>query len=140
MTTEEIKEQLWKELDLDNRSIIFNLFDIGDGTYYVGGSIIGCADDLYEESRFFDIGYDSWYEAGFDVALAETYMIGNGESEHADSGECAFIENLLNRNKKAFMTYLESEADCINAIDDVYVDNPCYEEEDEEDPFDDEDD
>lgn len=135
LTKEEAKKELFDALNIDH-PIIFHVYetDITDG-YVVGSGIIGTPDDLYDTDRFYDIGYDNHDVEEIHVDSVTTYMIGDGgDSEHADSSDCAVIEDMLNNRRTAggLMEFLEHDADVISDCGAGYVDNPCYEPEDDD--------
>ncbi len=132
MTKEEAKQELFKRLDLDG-SIIFHVYEL-NGKYLVGSGIIGEDDDLYNSDRLYDYGYDYYYEESFDVGIVNTYMIGEGEADHACASDCAVIEDMLNSKSygDALWEYLVEDADFINACMCGTVNNPCYEPDEEE--------
>ena len=132
MTKEEAKNVLFQRLELEG-TIIFHVYEC-NGEYLVGSEIIGSDDDMYGSDRFFDYGYDHCYEESFDVGIVNTYMIGDGEADHASSGDCAIIEDMLNSKEygDALWEYLEEDADFINGCMCGEVNNPCYEPDEEE--------
>ena len=134
-TMEEAKQELLSQLDLEGRSIIFHTFEI-DGETLVGSGIIGDRMDLEESDRYYDYCDEYSEEPEFQVYDITTYCIGEGESDNADSDECAIIENMLYNPKirSGLAEYLDEEVECINHINYLMVDNPCWvSEEDDED-------
>lgn len=138
MTKEEAKNVLFQRLELEG-SIIFHVYEAG-GKWLVGSEIIGNEDDLYESDRFYDYGYDNYWFKDFDIGIVNTYMIGDGESDHACASDCAIIEDMLNSPEygDALWEYLEEDADFINACVCGSVPNPCYVDDEDEDDEEDE--
>ena len=132
MTKEEAKNVLFQRLELEG-SIVFHVYEVG-GKWLVGSGIIGNEDDLYNSDRFYDYGYDYYWCKNFDIGVVNTYMIGDGESEHAYASDCAIIEDMLNSPEygDTLWEYLEEDADFINACVCGSVPNPCYMDDEDE--------
>ena len=132
MTKEEAKNVLFQRLDLTG-SIVFHVYD-ANGTWLVGSDIIGDEGDLQMSDRFYDYCYDNYWCETIDVGIVNTYMIGDGEADHAYSSDCAIIEDMLNSKEygDALWKYLEEDADFINSCVCGTVDNSCYEPDEEE--------
>lgn len=134
LSVENLKARIWKELGLNDRSIIFCHFDTeyGDG---IGGDLIESTDDLFD--------CDEWYEFCYNevpnvpsVSMDEctTYLIGNGEVDHASGGDIDCLNAIISGNHRTFFELLDEHADVLATIQDEEVSNPAYdvlEEEDE---------
>lgn len=124
---EEVREHLWQELNLSSRSITFHLFEAEDDSrLYFGGGIVECSGDLYECSRFFDVGYERASDAEIEIEQVESYMIGDGEAEHADSDDAAILEGVAEDSPSAFDDFIRQYADPLATIKDFSVENPAY--------------
>ena len=130
---EAMKNQLWETLGLDNKSIIFNVSDTAGFGDHVGSGIIECEGDLEEEDWVYDLGMECPEEEYFYVFLVESFMIGNGESDHAGLDDVELIQEILDEDPYVFWRMCEEYADCLSSIDHMIVMNPYYEEESEED-------
>ena len=123
----EVKAHLWEALDLNEKSITFHVFEIADESHlYVSGGIVDCSGDLYESDRFYDVGYEYAGDEEIKVDYVESYMIGSGETEHADSDEAAMLEEIAQDSPGAFDSFIREYADYLVDIKDFKVDNPAY--------------
>lgn len=124
-----VKERVWNDLELNNRSVIFNVSDSTET--YIGSGIIEDAGDLALQDWVYDVGYEISEEEYIEVYDCSSYMIGNGEVEHAGSDDVAYLQLLLDENPQAFDELVADEADCLLCLKELYVDNPYYEEEED---------
>ena len=90
----DVKNFLWRWLDLENRSIVFHLIDAGDDEPHVGSGIIGYSDDLSESDAFYDIGYDRSDEKEIEVFDVESYNIGDGDLLKDEDFDAVIATNL----------------------------------------------
>ena len=124
---EEVREHLWWMFNLKEKSITFHVIDLADdGKRYVGGGIVDCSGDLYEGDRFFDIGYDREEDAEIEVDSVESFMIGEGEVDHAGIEDAEILEDIINDSPSAFSDFLDKYADCLVSITDFTVENPAH--------------
>ena len=124
---EEVRDYLWSELNLSARYITFHMFETTDDSHVcVGGGIVDCSGDLYECSRFFDLGYDRADEAEIGIEWVESYAIGKGEAEHGDSDDAATLEDVANDSPSAFDEFIKCYADPLVSIKSFSVENPSY--------------
>lgn len=94
---------------------------------YIGCGIVDCSGDLYEDDRFYDAADEKHSRISeIDVEYSESYMIGNGESEHADDDEAAMLESIADDSPSAFDEFIKRYADPLVSIKDFYVENPAY--------------
>jgi len=133
----EVKAHLWEALHLDNHAITFHVIDVGDDIMYFRPGIIDCSGDLWESDGWFDIGTAHYDEKEVRVFAVESYMIGDGESDHADYSDCVLMENINEESSDAMDAFLREYADVMCSFGDFELDNPAYEEPDEEDHDDD---
>ena len=125
--TADMKDFLWSWLDLDKRSIIFHLIDVGDDKPHVGAGIVGCSDDLYDGDAFFDIGYERSDEKEIEVLSVDTYAIGDGEIENAGIGDREVIEEVITEHEITFDAFIAEYAEFIDSINPKCpVTNPAY--------------
>ena len=126
---EEVRDYLWSELNLSIRYITFHMFETTDDTHVcVGGGIVDCSGDLYECSRFFDLGYDRADEAEIGIEWVESYAI----------DDAATLEDVANDSPSAFDEFIRRYADPLVSIKSFSIENPAfsdclYSEDDEED-------
>lgn len=126
MTIEELKDRIWEDLGLDDRSIIFCHFDTDYGDS-IGCGLVETADDLYDD--------DEWYEFCYNevpntpsVAVGEciTYLLGNGEVDHASSGDCEYLVDAMRIFKRTFWEMLDEYADILSIVLEKEAPNPAY--------------
>ena len=136
MTYQEFKQNLWPLLNLDNRSIIFHIIEFND--VYVGSGMIQTTDDLYESDLFIEECIDLYYEPEIYVENVSSYILGKGESDHADDGDIVLLQKALQTYESFFDQLICEEADVLCSLSDLALENPHYEEPEEEDDDEDE--
>lgn len=126
-TPTEIRDYLWQALNLSTRSVTFTLFcPSDDDRLFICGGIVDCSEDLYEDDRFFEMGLERSDDVEISIDTCEAYMIGDGESEHADTEEAMLIECIAEKNPDAFDLFINKYADPMVTIRNFTVDNPGY--------------
>ena len=139
MTYEEFKKNLWNQLNLDNRSIIFHTLDLDRRyTTYIGSGLVESTDDLYESGPFLDECFELCDESEIYVENVTSYLLGNGEADHADHGDVKLLQHYVEQYGNYFDQLLNEEADVLCSLNDVSAENPEYEEPDEDCDYDNE--
>ena len=126
-TADELRDHIWQELDLDNHSLLFGVLDIGDDEPHILPGMFDCSGDLWDDSEFYDIALSYCNDPEIHVDLLETYMIGNGEAEHAYSGDCEYLADVAKESPSAWNDFLNDIADCLCTLKDFNIENPAYE-------------
>ena len=129
----EVKAHLWEALHLVDHSITFHVIDVGDDIMYFRPGIIDCSGDLWESDGWFDIGTAHYDESKILVFAVESYMIGEGESDHADWSDIELLEQINEESHDAMDAFLREYAESLCQFGDFELENPAYEEPDEED-------
>ena len=107
----DVKDFLWCWLGLDRRSIIFHSIDACDERPHVGGGIIARLDDLTQSDTFSEICQEQCNTREIEICDVMTYMIGDGESDNADSGDCQILVQLSEEHPMAFADFLTEYAE-----------------------------
>ena len=122
----DLKPYLWELLGLDKRSIIFHVIDADDDRLYYRPDMITTADDLYDSDGLFDIGTAFCEERELHITSVESYLMGDGESDHADYSDIEALEEIAETSPDALNGVLELYADLLCAVRDFTVQNPAY--------------
>ena len=129
----EVNAHLREALHLGDRAVTFHVIDVDDDILYFRPGIIDCSGDLWESDGWFDIGTAHCDEREIHVTAVESYMIGEGESDHADWSDIELLEEISEESPDAMDSYLRDYADVLCSFGDFELENPAYEEPDEED-------
>ena len=94
-----------------------------------------CRDDFEDSDALNDIGTAHYDEREIEIYSVESYMIGEGESDHADYSDVEALEEVNEESPEAMGEFLRDVADVLATISDFKIENPEYEggEEDDED-------
>lgn len=136
MTYQEFKQNLWTLLDLDNRAITFHILDTEFGVS-VGSGIVESSDDLYDTDAT-DMLMDNTDASFIQVYSAESWMLGNGEADHADSADVELLQSAMEKFNGFFDLFIRELADPLCSLGEFEWKNPHYEPDDDDD-WDDED-
>lgn len=124
---QEIKDHLWKALDLAKWSIAFTCFELEDDDHiYVGGGIVAEPDDMYSLNRFCEVCLDCSDHEEFNDMCATSYLIGDGEVEHANDEDAALLEAIAYNSPEAFDNFIREYAEHLAAIKYFSIENPDY--------------
>lgn len=126
-TGEELYAHMKETFDLTRQSIIFGVLDVGDGEQHVLPGLFDCSGDLWEDSKFYDIALSYCNDPEIHIISLETYMIGEGEAEHACEYDTDCLEEIAKESPKAWDELLGDIADCLCVLDDFSIENPAYE-------------
>lgn len=135
MTVEELKARIWEDLGLNDRSVIFCHFatEYGDG---IGGGLIESTDDLFDCDEWYEFSYNEVPNVpSISVNECVSYLIGNGEVDHAYGGDVDCLDSLMHGNRRTFFELLDKYANVLVTIQDEEAPNPAYdvlEDEDDE--------
>ena len=134
-TAEEVRSFLRDKLNLNDHAITFHVVDAGDDILYFRPGIIMCRDDFEDSDALSDIGTAHYDEREIEIYSVESYMIGEGESDHADYSDIEALEEVNEESPEAMGEFLRDVADVLATISDFKIENPEYEggEEDDED-------
>ena len=128
------KNKVWQELDLDNRSILFHIIDVGDSALHIGPGMVDTTNDLYDSDPFWDIEYERSDEPEIEVYSVDSYVLGDGECDHADYFDLDYLADLYQEATVfAFDDFLREYAELLCSYKDATVANSCYEEPEEDD-------
>lgn len=128
-TAEEVRSFLWEKLNLSNHAITFHLVDVGDDILYYRPGIIMSEEDFAESDALSDIGTAHYDEQEIEVDCVASYMIGEGESDHADYSDIEVLEEVSEESREAMDSFITQYADLICSLYDFTVENPEYDEE-----------
>lgn len=135
----EVRDYLWDKLKLSGRAIIFWIADFGFAPDAMGSGMIESIDALYETDYVYDLGDENPETERFDVYGVDSYMIGDGEADHADHDDIDVLSEVNAKSPIAFDAFLREYADGLVHLNEGKVDNPYYDPEAEDDEEDDED-
>lgn len=138
MTYQEFKQNLWTLLDLDNRSIIFHIIDSEFG-FTVGSGMVESSDDLYD-TGFANVLLDNADAPYINVYSVESWILGSGEADHASYSDVELLQTAMDNHNRFFDRLIQEEVDPLCSVEDCELENPYYEEPDEdidEDDYDD---
>lgn len=133
MTYQEFKKNIWETLDLDNRSITFFLLEVNGEPLTIGSGIIDCSGDLWESDELYEIGEGASYEEKLEVYGVESWMLGNGESDHANALDLEILQDAYTEYPTLFDDLLKELGENLVSIGDFEIDNPAYDEPDDDD-------
>jgi len=125
---EELRAHIWTTLHLDTRSIVFHVLELDDGLPYYERDLIDAKDGLYDSDEFFEYAYAHSEDQEIHVDSVVSYMIGDGESELADYGDVEELADIAVESPAAMTAFLSDTADVLAVLRDFDLDNPCYEE------------
>lgn len=131
MTYQEFKINLWNQLDLDNRSITFHIVDSEFGLS-IGSGIVESSDDLYD-TDFTDTMLDNADAPNIDIYSVESWLLGNGEAEHADCIDCGNLQEAMMKCQSFFDRLIQDLADPLCTVGECTLENPFYEPDDDDD-------
>ena len=137
MTYQEFKANLWTLLGLDNRAITFHILDTEFGVS-VGSGIVESSDDLYDTDAT-DMLMDNPDAPFIQVYSVESWMLGNGEADHADSADVELLQSAMEKFNGFFDLFIRELADPLCSLGEFEWENPHYEPDDDDDDWDDED-
>lgn len=126
---EKARRELWDMLNLNNRTIIFHVLDMGCLSITIGRGMVETPDDLYDADEFIDAELDNPDKQEFFVYSCGSYALGNGEAVDADEDDVVVLSNL---SVHTLEYILELYADLLCSFKDVAVENADYEEDEEE--------
>ena len=125
----EVKAYLWDKLNLGNHAITFHVVDAGDDILYFRPGIVMTKDDFEDSDAMTDIGTVHDDEAWLEITSVESYMIGDGESDHADYSDIEVLEEVNEDSPEAMEAFLQECADVLATLSDFMVENPEHDEE-----------
>lgn len=128
----QIKDYLWEQLGLANRAITFSVIDVSDDNLYFESGIIDCSGDLWESDALTQIGTVRCDDEMIDVTSVESYMIGDGESEHADYEDLDLLADISEEHRDLFDEFIRQYAEPMASIYDFEVENPEFDGESED--------
>ena len=131
MTYQEFKTNLWTELELDTRSIIFHILDSEFGLAIDGG-MVESPDDLYD-TDFADTMLDNADTPQIDIYSVESWMLGAGEAERAGYYDVKHLQEAAGKHSSFFDMLIQEMADPLCTVSECVLDNPYYEDEDDDD-------
>lgn len=129
MTYQEFKTDLWNQLDLDNRAIIFHILDSEFGVT-VGSGMVESPDDLHD-TDFADTLLDNADAPYVDVYSVESWVVGTGEAEHADHYDIEHLQEALGKHVSFFDRFIQEMVDPLCEVQECTLANPYYEDEDD---------
>ena len=129
-TYQEFKKNIWETLDLDNRSITFTIVDSEFGVTVESG-MVETSDDLYD-TDIPDLLMDHDGETA-QVYATESWLLGNGEAEHASYSDLGHLQTAMDDHNRFFDRLIREEADPLCSLGEFELENPYYEEPDDED-------
>lgn len=133
MTYQEFKQNIWKTLNLDNRSITFFLLEVNGDAVTFGSGIIDNSGDLWESDELYEIGEAASYKEKLEVYGVESWMLGDGEADHADDHDLEILRDAYTEYPTLFDDLLVELGENLVNIDYLEIDNPAYEEHDDDD-------
>lgn len=131
MTYEEFRKNLSILLSLDKRSIIFTILEMDEPI--IGSGMVETSDDLYDFDPFIDAELDRCDEETLYVENCTSYIVGNGEAEHAGYTDVDLLMKCMEKYEDFFDQFIRNECDELAHFSDVEVENADYEEPDDED-------
>lgn len=134
MTYEEFKTNLWTLLNLDNHAITFTIVDSEFGTTVESG-IVECTGDLCD-TDFTDLCMDYDGET-VQVYSVESWMVGDGEADHADLADLGLIQAAMDKMPQLFDEFIRDCADNLCSLGDFEFENPYYDDDNSNDDYDD---
>ena len=132
----EVHDYIWNRLRLSERSVTFYILDVGDGRLYVGSGVAYSSIYLYEDDLWTDVGMMNYDKKIIHVDSCESWKIGDGKTEYADTDDCQFIEDFMYERPYAMYRFLCKYGNCPTYLTDFDIGNPEYEEPDADEDFD----
>lgn len=125
MTLSEFKADVWETLGLNNRSISFFHVQLDDRDM-MGSGIVDCSGDLYDDMDFYELCGDLDDEPYVYVQSCVSYILGDGEVDHADYDDITLLLELQMSEPELFAQLLEEYAEVPCDVYDFEIENPAY--------------
>ena len=119
----ELKEHLWEKLNLANRAITFHVVNFSDGDQIIGSGIMASIEDDFDSEAIADYGCDNDGCPEIEIDSIESWMLGNGESDHADHEDVILLERAMCNKPDLLDEVLRQEADSVASIGACTIDN-----------------
>ena len=120
-------------MHLNDHTITFHI--IGD--QLIAGGLIDEECDLLQSNAFDSLAYDYPDDPTIFISDVITYQLGSGESDSADMQEVSYLTEALTSHPEVFHAMLNEYADVLAHLEDVEIENPAYDAEDDDAEYDD---